>query len=48
MVAFPNDIFTNAHVYDPYRQVNTSILEADFNQLREDFSGFLEGTWPQQ
>jgi LCP family protein required for cell wall assembly len=48
MVAFPDDLFTNAHVYDPYRQVNTSILEADFNQLREDFSGFLEGTWPQQ
>lgn len=46
MLAFPEDIFTAGHVYDPYRKVNTWVLEADFNQLRSYFSDFINGTWP--
>jgi anionic cell wall polymer biosynthesis LytR-Cps2A-Psr (LCP) family protein len=46
VAAFPDEMFTGAHVYDPYRQVNTYILEADFNQIKTDLTGFVEGTWP--
>jgi len=46
-LTFPEDLFTNGHVYDPYRQVNTSVLEADFNQLRAYFADFLDGSWPE-
>ena len=46
MLAFPEDIFTAGHVYDPYRQVNTWVLQADFNQLRSYFTDFINGTWP--
>ncbi|NJD58916.1 MAG: hypothetical protein C3F13_08685 [Anaerolineales bacterium] len=46
VAAFPDEMFTGAHAYDPYRQVNTYILEVDNNQLRTEFSGFVEGTWP--
>jgi LCP family protein required for cell wall assembly len=46
MLSFPEEMFTSAHVYDPYRKVNTYIMEADFTQLKADFAGFLEGRWP--
>jgi LCP family protein required for cell wall assembly len=46
MLAFPEDIFTAGHVYDPYRKVNTWMLQADFNQLRSYFADFINGTWP--
>jgi LCP family protein required for cell wall assembly len=46
MQAFPSEMFTGSHVYDPYRQVNTYIMEADFNLMRTDFADFIAGNWP--
>lgn len=46
MLAFPEDMFSSGHMYDPYRQVNTYILEADFNQIRSYLSDFMDGVWP--
>jgi LCP family protein required for cell wall assembly len=46
MVAFPDEMFSNGHIYDPYRQVNTYIMEADFNQIRGYITDFMNGTWP--
>lgn len=46
IVAFPDDMFTSGSIYDPYRQVYTYIMEADFNQMRAYFTDFMNGTWP--
>jgi LCP family protein required for cell wall assembly len=46
VVAFPDDMFTGDHVYDPYRQVNTYVMDADFNQIRLYLADFKNGTWP--
>jgi LCP family protein required for cell wall assembly len=46
MVAFPDDMFSNGHIYDPYRQVYTYIMETDFNQIRAYLVDFMNGTWP--
>jgi LCP family protein required for cell wall assembly len=46
MVAFPEDMFTSGHMYDPYREVNTYIMEADFNQIRTYIVDFMNGLWP--
>ncbi len=46
VAAFPDEMFTGASVYDPYRKVNTYILEADFSQISIDLAGFVEGNWP--
>ncbi len=46
MVAFPDDMFSSGRIYDPYRQVNTSIVEADFNQIRSEIADFMNGLWP--
>jgi hypothetical protein len=46
MLAFPEDMFSSGHIYDPYRQVNTYILEADFNQIRTYLADFMNGVWP--
>jgi LCP family protein required for cell wall assembly len=46
MIAFPEDMFSSGHIYDPYRQVNTYILEADFNQIRTYLADFMNGVWP--
>lgn len=45
-LAFPEELFTGAHVYDPYRQVNTYVMQADFSQLSTYFADFLNGRWP--
>lgn len=45
-VAFPDNMFSNGHIYDPYRQVNTYIMEADFNQIRTYLADFMKGIWP--
>jgi LCP family protein required for cell wall assembly len=45
-VAFPDDMFTGDHVYDPYRQVNTYILDADYNQISLYLADFMNGNWP--
>jgi LCP family protein required for cell wall assembly len=44
-VAFPEDMFTGDHIYDPYRQVNTYIMDADFNQIRLYLVNFMNGSW---
>jgi hypothetical protein len=44
-VAFPEDMFTGDHIYDPYRQVNTYIMDADFNQIRLYLANFMNGSW---
>jgi LCP family protein required for cell wall assembly len=46
MLAFPEDMFSSGHIYDPYRQVNTYIMETDFNQIRSYIADFMNGTWP--
>ncbi len=48
MVAFPDSMFSNGHMYDPYRQVNTYVLEADYNQIRQYMQEFAKGNWPEQ
>jgi LCP family protein required for cell wall assembly len=48
MLAFPEEMFTGGHIYDPYRQVYTYIMEADFNQIRAYLADFMNGTWPTQ
>ncbi len=45
-VAFPDDMFASDHTYDPYRQVNTYTLAADFDQMRKMVTDFMNGTWP--
>lgn len=45
-VAFPDNMFTGDHTYDPYRKVNTYVLDADFNQIRTYFADIMNGTWP--
>jgi LCP family protein required for cell wall assembly len=44
--AFPDDMFTGDQVYDPYRQVYTYVMDADFNQIRTYLADFMNGAWP--
>jgi LCP family protein required for cell wall assembly len=46
MLALPETMFTSGHIYDPYRQVNTYIMEADFNQIGAYLADFMKGIWP--
>jgi len=46
MVAFPEELFSSGHMYDPYRQVYTYVLDVDFNQIRADMADFMNGIWP--
>jgi polyisoprenyl-teichoic acid--peptidoglycan teichoic acid transferase len=46
VVAFPEDMFTAAHIYDTYRKVNTFVFQADFEQMRAMVADFSQGTWP--
>ncbi len=45
-LAFPEQMFTGKMIYDPYRKVNTYVMEADNAQLRTYLADFMEGTWP--
>jgi LCP family protein required for cell wall assembly len=45
MVEFPENMFTSQSTYDPYRNVNTFTLGADFDQLRSQLNDFMNGTW---
>jgi LCP family protein required for cell wall assembly len=45
-VAFPDNMFASAHTYDPYRQVYTFTLDADFSQIRTYVSDFMNAVWP--
>jgi LCP family protein required for cell wall assembly len=46
MLAFPENMFAAGDVYDPYRQVNTYIMQADFNQIRAYLTDFMNGIRP--
>jgi LCP family protein required for cell wall assembly len=48
MVELPEKMFTSESTYDPYRNVNTFTLGADFDQIRAYFDEFKNGTWPSQ
>ena len=44
--SFPMEVFHGAKKYDPQLKATTSILEADFNVLRDYIDRFQAGTWP--
>ena len=47
MLAFPENMFTSERTFDPYRNVNTFTLGADFDQIRSYLNDFIiNGTWP--
>ncbi|OGO29091.1 MAG: hypothetical protein A2136_10505 [Chloroflexi bacterium RBG_16_54_11] len=46
MVAFPEEMFTSEHTYDPYRGVSTSTLGVDNALMRSYIADFMKGTWP--
>jgi LCP family protein required for cell wall assembly len=45
-VPIPETLFTSDHVYDPYRKVNTYVLQADFTQVSSFIAKFMEGRLP--
>jgi LCP family protein required for cell wall assembly len=46
MLAFPETMFTSESTFDPYRNVNTFTLGADFDQIRLYLNDFINGSWP--
>lgn len=48
MLEFSEKMFTSQSTYDPYRNVNTFTLGADFDQLRSYLNDFMNGTWPSE
>jgi len=44
--SFPMEVFKGAKMYDPQIKATTSILDADFNTLRDYIYRFQKGTWP--
>jgi LCP family protein required for cell wall assembly len=44
--SFPMENFKGAKMYDPQLKATTSILEADFDVLRDTIDRFQQGTWP--
>ena len=44
--SFPMETFKGAKMYDPQLKATTSVLEADFNVLRDYIERFEQGTWP--
>jgi LCP family protein required for cell wall assembly len=44
--SFPMEVFKGAKKYDPQLKATTSILDADFNVLRDYIDRFQQGTWP--
>jgi len=44
--SFPMEVFKGAKIYDPQLKTTTSILDADFNILRDYIYRFQKGTWP--
>jgi hypothetical protein len=43
---FPMDMFKNAKVFDPQLKTTTSVLDADYDLLRDYIDRFQQGTWP--
>ena len=44
--SFPMENFTVGRKYDPQLKATTSVLNADFNVLRDYIDRFQQGTWP--
>jgi len=44
--SFPIELFENKKIFDPQLGATTSILDADFNVLRDYIQRFQQGTWP--
>jgi anionic cell wall polymer biosynthesis LytR-Cps2A-Psr (LCP) family protein len=44
--SFPREVFKGAKLYDPQLKSTTSVLDADFNVLRDYIDRFQQGTWP--
>ena len=44
--SFPIDMFKNAKMFDPQLKATTSILDADYDLLRDYVDRFQQGTWP--
>jgi hypothetical protein len=43
----PMERFKVGKMYDPQLKATTSVLEADFDVLRDYIDRFQQGTWPQ-
>jgi LCP family protein required for cell wall assembly len=44
--SLPIDMFKNAKVFDPQLKATTSVLDADYDLLRDYIDRFQQGTWP--
>lgn len=44
--SFPMEVFKGAKIYDPQLRATTSILDGDFEVLRDYIYRFQQGTWP--
>jgi LCP family protein required for cell wall assembly len=44
--SFPMEVFKGAKMYDPQLKATTSVLEADYDVLRDYIDRFQQGTWP--
>ena len=44
--SFPMEIFKGTKMYDPQLKATTSVLDADFDVLRDYIDRFQHGTWP--
>jgi LCP family protein required for cell wall assembly len=44
--SFPMETFKGAKMYDPQLKATTSVLDADYNVLRDYINRFQQGTWP--
>jgi LCP family protein required for cell wall assembly len=45
--SFPMEKFKVDRMYDPQLKATTSVLDADFNMLRDTIDRFQQGTWPE-
>jgi LCP family protein required for cell wall assembly len=46
LASFPRELFTETRIYDPVFDKRMSVVQADFNILRDYVSNFQNGTWP--
>jgi LCP family protein required for cell wall assembly len=46
LASMPEELFTGASQFDPTRNDNTFVLQADFDKVRELLAQFQAGTWP--
>ncbi|HET9866529.1 MAG TPA: hypothetical protein VFQ06_04505, partial [Nitrospira sp.] len=44
--SFPMELFKGAKMYDPQLKATTSVLEADYDVLRDYIDRFQQGAWP--